>query len=92
MQYNLCDIHFHTNMSFDAYENVNGNILKYDIDNIVDNYINKSTDEVNQVKLICMTDHNIFDYKNYLQQKDKFEKKGIYLLPGIEVKCNDKIH
>ena len=49
MQYNLCDIHFHTNMSFDAYENVNGNILKYDIDNIVDNYINKSTDEVNQV-------------------------------------------
>lgn len=92
MQYNLCDIHFHTNLSFDAYENNNGNSLQYDIDDIIENYINQSLDEINRVKLICMTDHNIFNYNNYLQQKLKFGLKGIYLLPGIEVKGNDKIH
>lgn len=92
MQYNLCDIHFHTNLSFDAYENINGNSLQYDIEDIIENYINQSLDEINRVKLICMTDHNIFNYNNYLQQKLKFGLKGIYLLPGIEVKGNDKIH
>lgn len=92
MQYNLCDIHFHTNLSFDAYENNNGNTLQYNIDDIIENYINQSSDEINHVKLICMTDHNIFDYNNYLQQKLKFGSKGIYLLPGIEVKGTDKIH
>ena len=92
MQYNLCDIHFHTNLSFDAYENHNGNTLQYNIDDILENYINQSSDEINHVKLICMTDHNIFDYNNYLQQKFNFGSKGVYLLPGIEVKGNDKIH
>lgn len=92
MQYNLCDIHFHTNLSYDAYENESNTSLKYDINDIVDNYINKSSQLNENVKLICMTDHNIFDYNNYLQQKSVFNTKGIYLLPGIEVKGNDKIH
>ena len=32
MEYNLVDMHFHTNLSYDAYENQNG--IKYDIPKI----------------------------------------------------------
>ena len=34
MEYNLVDIHFHTNLSYGGYENQNG--IKYDINDFVD--------------------------------------------------------
>ena len=92
MQYNLCDIHLHTNLSYDAYEHSSKKALKYNIDDIVDNYINKSENAEEHVKLLCMTDHNVFIYNEYKKQKMLFDAKGIYLLPGIEVNANGKIH
>lgn len=51
MEYNLVDMYFHTNLSYDVYENQNG--IKYDISKIFKNF---------NVKMVCITDHNIFDF------------------------------
>lgn len=82
MRYNLVDIHFHTDDSFDAYEGESFDIDK--VCNIVENEI--------KVNLICKTDHNLFNYNKYENYKVKFREKGIHLLPGIEINGNTNIH
>lgn len=77
MKYNLVDIHFHTNLSYDAYENQNG--IKYDISKIFKN---------SNVKMVCLTDHNLFDYSSFLAKEDEFSTLKIKCLPGMELTIN----
>lgn len=88
--FNLCDIHFHTNMSYDAYENI-GSVV-FDISSICDHLMCNERDEEKNVKLVCATDHNIFDYNYYLFMKSEFESKGVVLLPGIEINGDASVH
>lgn len=80
MEYNLVDMHFHTNLSYDAYENQNG--IKYDISKIYKN---------SNVKMVCLTDHNIFDYSAYLKKENEFSSLKIKCLPGMELTI-DGVH
>ena len=80
MEYNLVDMHFHTNLSYDAYENQNG--IKYDISKIYKN---------SNVKMVCLTDHNIFDYSAYLKKESEFSSLKIKCLPGMELTI-DGVH
>lgn len=84
-EYYLSDIHFHTNLSYDAYENNNKN--KFDIDSF--EKIDKNN---NQVKLIIKTDHNIFNYEKYCDYKEQFQKHDVVFMPGIEMNADNKIH
>lgn len=77
MKYNLVDIHFHTNLSYDAYENQNG--IKFDIPEIFKD---------SNVKMVCLTDHNIFDYSEYLNKEKEFSTLNIVCLPGMELTIN----
>lgn len=81
MIYNLVDIHCHSNLSFDGFEN-NPNGLKFNIKKIFKN---------SKVKMICITDHNIFDYKKYLLNARNFKKIKKKCLPGIELTI-DGVH
>lgn len=88
MDYILTDIHFHTNSSFDAYENgKNGN---FDFDLFLEN--EKKSD--NKLGLLVKTDHNILDYNYYCELKRKIIKKNsnLVLLPGIELNSTDDVH
>lgn len=87
--YNLVDIHFHTNDSFDAYEH--NRFEKYDIDLLKD-IISGAREGSTKVDLLCKTDHNILGYKNYLKDKEILEKEQIVYLPGIEVRGNSSVH
>lgn len=87
MNYNLTDIHFHTNDSFDAYENNGYQIFNLDL--IIKSMINNN---IGEVKLVCKTDHNILNYGKYIADRVAFGSNGINYLPGIEVNGNDKIH
>ena len=85
--YILTDIHFHTNDSFDAYENINLGSLK------IDNLINiRSNYEDKKIELICKTDHNVLNYDYFKQLKMDFLKFNIVILPGIELNMNEKVH
>lgn len=77
MEYNLVDIHFHTNLSYDAYENQNG--IRFDISKIFEN---------SNVKMVCLTDHNIFDYSDYVSKEREFSNLNIVCLPGMELTIN----
>ena len=81
MIYNLVDIHCHSNLSFDGFEN-NPNGLKFNIKKIFKN---------SKVKMICITDHNIFDYKKYLLNARNFKKIKKKCLPGMELTI-DGVH
>ena len=81
MIYNLVDIHCHSNLSFDGLEN-NPNGLKFNIKKIFKN---------SKVKMICITDHNIFDYKKYLLNARNFKKIKKKCLPGMELTI-DGVH
>lgn len=85
--YILTDIHFHTNDSFDAYENDSYDCL--DLEKIIGKKSNLTN---NHVELICKTDHNVLNYFNYISLKKLFGEKGITLLPGIEINMTNKIH
>lgn len=80
MKYNLVDIHFHTNLSYDAYENQDG--IKYNVNKIFKN---------SKVKMVCLTDHNIFDYSKYLDKESEFSALNIKCLPGMELTI-DGVH
>lgn len=85
--YTITDIHFHTNDSFDAYENNNHSSLDIGmLSNQKSGYSNQN------VELICKTDHNVLNYKNYLALKSQFKSMGINMLPGIEMNLTDKVH
>lgn len=88
MDYILTDIHFHTNSSFDAYEN--GRNGKFDFDSFLEN--EKHSD--NKLGLLVKTDHNILDYNYYCELKRKIIKKNsnLVLLPGIELNSMDDVH
>ena len=81
MEYNLVDIHFHSNLSYDAYENVN-NGIEFNVKDIFNN---------SKVKMVCVTDHNIFDYAKYLSISEELSELGIKCLPGMELTI-DGIH
>lgn len=88
--YNLCDIHFHTNKSFDAYENDGGE--QFNIDCLCDTYLCGDIDPNNNIKLLCLTDHNFFDYDCFKNMRDKFNSKGVVALPGIEINGDNSVH
>lgn len=81
MIYNLVDIHCHSNLSFDGFEN-NPNGLKFNVKKIFKN---------SKVKMICITDHNVFDYKKYLLNARNFKKIKKKCLPGMELTI-DGVH
>lgn len=83
--YNLVDIHFHTDDSFDAFRNET-----FDVDKLIS--VLKDEDENYSVRLLCKTDHNRFNFKHYLSMAQKFSAAGITLLPGIEINAADNIH
>lgn len=87
--YYLTDIHFHTNLSFDAYENKK-DYLDFDLDKLISN--EKKLPDEERIKVIVKTDHNIFGYEKFKEMKSKLEKEGIVLLPGIELNDEDKFH
>ena len=69
MIYNLVDIHCHSNLSFDGFEN-NPNGLKFNIKKIFKN---------SKVKMICITDHTecwqtTYFEKNWFFNKSKWVK------------------
>ncbi len=85
--YNLTDIHFHTDDSFDAYQNAGK--PQFSIELVA------SSTEANtgkNVRVVCKTDHNVLNYSYYLTLEQQFEAKGIKLLPGIEINTSGKIH
>ena len=88
--FNLCDIHFHTKMSFDAYENDGGEV--FDISFIYENYMKDDSNPENSVKLVCASDHNIFNFDEYLKMKNEFSKNNVLLLPAIEINGDGAVH
>lgn len=84
VEYNLVDIHFHTKMSYDAYENIG--YEKFD-----EASISEIISDNEKVSLLVMTDHNCFDSSQYIALKEQCNTKGITLLPGIEIN-NCKVH
>lgn len=83
--YNLVDIHFHTDDSFDAFEHEN-----FDIEKLIE--VLKDTDGDKSVKLLCKTDHNILNFNKYISMAQKFDSAGITLLPGIEINSQEDVH
>lgn len=83
--YYLCDIHHHTNNSFDAYKK-----NTFDINSLYNSFVGE--DETNSVKLVCFTDHNYFNYDNYLTNYKELNDHDILCLPGIEVNTTNKVH
>lgn len=83
MKYNLVDIHFHTDDSFDAYINND-----FDIDKLIEN----ERDSEIKVNMIVKTDHNIFNYPNYLNIRAKLNMAKICFLPGIEINGDENVH
>ena len=84
-KYVLCDIHHHTNNSFDAYKKSAFNVTN--LCNLL-----KGDDETADVKLVCFTDHNYFKYSDYINNYTDMKKQGILCLPGIEINTTGKVH
>lgn len=84
-EYFLCDIHFHTNNSFDAFRST-----AFSVSNL--SAIFKGTSVVDDLKLVCFTDHNYFNYNDYVTNYAGFKANGILCLPGIEINTTNKIH
>lgn len=83
MKYNLVDIHFHTDDSFDAY-----NTNNFDIEELIKNEKKSDT----RVDMIVKTDHNILNYPNYKTIKEKLKDININFLPGIEINGDENVH
>lgn len=91
--YYLCDLHFHTNDSFDAFENSGETPTNlFDIENIKTHLKGDDESVENNVKLIAFTDHNIFNYSHYINNYNLLISDGILCLPGIEINTTNKIH
>ena len=74
VKYNLVDIHFHTDISFDGNENGDFSIEK----------VKEILTNGEKVNMIAFTDHNIFYYDKYIERKAILDNE-ITLLPGIEM-------
>lgn len=83
--YNLVDIHFHTDDSFDAFPHE-----IFDVEKLIE--ILKDNDDNKSVKLLCKTDHNILNFNKYFSMAQKFDAAGITLLPGIEINSKEDVH
>ncbi|MCR4874729.1 MAG: hypothetical protein K5923_03170 [Clostridia bacterium] len=89
--YYLCDIHFHTNDSFDAWENANKSLFSQE--NVEATLLGDLEDSPeNKVKLVCFTDHNTFVYEHYLKNYNYLKELGVLCLPGIEINTTKKVH
>lgn len=88
MDYVLTDIHFHTNSSYDAYENANKGVFDIDL------FINNEKSSQHKVGLLVKTDHNILDYNYFISLREKIRKSGLELviIPGIELNSTDSVH
>lgn len=75
MDYNLIDIHCHSNLSYDAFENLEKG-SKFCIPTIFKN---------TKIKMICITDHNVFIREKYIDNQKQFNSMGIVCLPGMEL-------
>jgi len=80
--YNLVDIHFHSDLSYDAYKNNCDKFDDFDLHKIFSN---------SNVKMVCFTDHNIFNYESFCTNRNELEKIKIVSLPGAELTI-DGIH
>lgn len=87
VNYNLTDIHFHTNDSFDAYEHIGKD--SFNLVTLIDS-LNQCS--LNEIKLMCKTDHNVFNYSYFEDLRKIAETKGVSLLPGIEINSHKKVH
>lgn len=83
--YNLVDIHFHTDDSFDAFKEETFNVQE-----IIE--VMKGKDEKSSVRLVCKTDHNRLNFRKYYSLYNTFADAGIKLLPGIEINTQGNIH
>lgn len=85
IEYNLVDIHMHTDMSFDGDENGDFSITK------IKEILLKSNEEDDDqsVKMVAFTDHNIFYYKRYLEYREALAPE-VKLLPGVEFNIEGK--
>jgi len=88
MSYVLTDIHFHTNSSFDAYENENKGVFDIDL------FLKNEKESINKLGLMVKTDHNILNYPYYVDLCDKIKKNDshLVLLPGIELNSSESVH
>lgn len=80
-EWNKCDLHFHTpasNRTKKDYKNVN--VTAKDI-------VKKLTLPENNLKLVAITDHNIFDLEQFRKLKEEGNNK-ITFLPGVELKVD----
>ena len=74
------DFHLHTNADKEfSYEG--------DMDFYYSNYINALISA--EIEVGVITNHNKFDYKEFKALKKTARKKGIFLLPGLELSVND---
>lgn len=73
--YILTDLHFHSVMSYDAYENANNKnkYINFDLKEIFKN---------SKVGLLCISDHNYFCYEKFLEFQK--ELQNCVILPAIE--------
>ena len=83
--YYMCDIHFHTCNSFDGFAKQD-----FDIDKIA--MILKGKNVTDDVRLVCFTDHNYFNYLDFQTNFSKLKDKGILCLPGIEINTTERVH
>ena len=89
--YYLCDLHFHTNDSYDAFENSGEKSINlFDINKVINAL--KGTNVENDVRLLVFTDHNVFNYEHFKVNFELLKSKGILLLPGIEINTTNKVH
>ncbi|AHF81120.1 PHP domain-containing protein [Thermococcus paralvinellae] len=72
------DLHLHT---------VSDREFKYSGTNFEEDFIKKLEDE--NIKIAAITNHNKFNYNEFLRLRHLASKRGIWLLPGVELSVND---
>ncbi len=79
-KYIRADFHLHTKSDTEFN-------YKSEENDFVKNYVQKLIEE--NIQLAVITNHNKFDLKQYDGLRKKAKKKGIFLLPGIELNINE---
>jgi predicted metal-dependent phosphoesterase TrpH len=72
------DLHLHT---------ISDDEFKYKGENFIKDYIEalKTAD----IRIGAITNHNKFNFEEYIKLKKEAEKNGIWLLPGVELELNE---
>ncbi len=92
--WDIWDLHIHSSASGDYFfRTCNKKISKptnaIEIEKIKKYWVNKLITEIekNKIKLISITDHNLFSENYYEEVKNALFNKNIEIIPGIEVDC-----